>query len=414
MINREEFLKIEKYILYLYCLMFFISYEILKVFILPMFLIILLRKFLYGEKLNCGNDKLKNYLLIFLVAGIIWNFFSGFDYRASRAFFKISRELILPFYIYPIASRDKSVIAGIIKSLILSLFIMSGKIISNYVLVSPRGGATGFEWVGTTRAMSLMASSMSLGWLFSKNSHNVKIFSFLTFILSVGVMIISNSRAGLIALASAVAAVFLFGRASLKKVVATSVTLALIFVFTPSNRIAHFKSTFNAERTIENWSNGNRVELWKNAIWRIKQHPVMGSGTKNDEDLFEKYANNMPEETKVDKYYKKKMLTGGFNDAHNMYLNMISDNGIFVIMHFVLILGILPYLCFKNLGIKSNINRSLNLGIGASLVSFYTYGMFWSIWRGDWSRTEFWFLVSLLCCVSFIETEDEEAGDIIR
>jgi len=350
----------------------------------------------------------KKFLIVFIIGGIIWNFLANFDYRSARAFFKISRELVLPFYIYPIVNRDSSVIKGIIKALMLSLLVMVGKTLHSYLIITPKDGATGFEWVGTTRAMSLMASSMSLGWVFSRNSNRVKALSFFIFILSVGTMIMSNSRAGIVALGGAIFTVFLMNKMNLKKIVITGAILGLIIFLTPSNRIKHFKTTFNTEKTIENYSNGMRIELWKNAVWRIKQHPIMGSGTKMDGELFKKYANNLPEETKVDKYYKKKMLNGGFNDAHNMYLNIISDNGVFSIIHLVLILGILPYLCFKNLKIVNSMNRSLSLGVTTSLISFYTYGMFWSVWRSDWSRTEFWFLVSLLCCMSFIENNTKK------
>jgi len=408
MMEREKFYELEKKLLYLYCGMFFIKYEILKVFIIPMVLIILLRRFFYGEKLNCGNEKLKKFLLILVVGGMIWNFLANFDYRSARAFFKISREIVLPFYIYPIVSRENRVIEGVVKALTLSFLIMAGKTFHNYLDFPGKNGATGFEWVGTTRAMALMASSMSLGGMFSRNSNKIKALSLFVFVLGVGTMIMSNSRAGLVALGGSILCTFLISRVDLRKIVVIVMVLGVIAFITPSNRTKHFKTTFNSEKTIKNFSNGMRIELWKNAIWRIEQHPVMGSGTKNDEKLFKKYANNLPEETKVDRFYKKKMLNSGFNDAHNMYLNIVSDNGVFSIIHLILIFGVLPCLCFKNLKITNSINRSVSLGVSASLVSFYIYGMFWSIWRGDWSRTEFWFLVSLLCCMSFFENDVEK------
>lgn len=330
-----------------------------------------------------------------------------FNYRDSRAFLKASREIILPFYIYPILIRDKDLLKKMVYLMIPGFLLMTGKTF-HYAITHPGRPAFGFEGVSITRIMGV---TLSFGFLALKQEKKWKyIISGLIFLLSFGVVILSQSRAGMVAIAGALTATILIQRVNLKVLVAIFISAALILMAAPDKAIDRFKTTFDTGMTKSNASNYARVEMWKNALWRIEHHPIRGGGMKSDEKLFKEYANNMPESTEIEKFFKEYIMNGGFNDAHNMYLNIIAANGLFSIVYLVLLFGIIPVLLMRNLRDErlDSFEKSLNLGIGATLVSFYIYGLFWSIWRGNWSRMEFWFLVALLCCISFKSDRDSE------
>lgn len=69
-LNRDIFARIEEGLLYLYCLVFFINYDISKALVTPMILILIGRKVLYREKLSCGSDKLKKFFVILFNRGM--------------------------------------------------------------------------------------------------------------------------------------------------------------------------------------------------------------------------------------------------------------------------------------------------------------------------------------------------------
>lgn len=403
-LNREKFSKLEEGVLYFYGLVFFINYDLSKMLLIPMILVLGLRKVIYKERLNCGNNKLKKFLLLFIIGGCIWSFMAKFNYRDTRAFLKISREMILPFYIYPILDRDRSVLRKMLYIMVSSFLVMAGKTFHYAIFINPKGNAFGFENFYITRMMGMTMTTFSLGWLLiKKNTKKETLIAVLMFLIGFGVIIVSKSRAGLVAVAGAMVMTFIVSKVDLKKVLLIGLACVGLLLMSPETAKNRFETTFDTEMTVVNQSNYLRIEMWKNALWRIKQHPIRGGGIRSDQELFKEYANNMPESTEMERFFKEKIVNGGFNDAHNMYLNIITANGIFSITHFILMFGIIPTLLIRNLKDDrlTTFERSMNLGIGATFISFYIYGLFWSIWGGNWSRMEFWFLVALLCSISF-------------
>ena len=166
--------------------------------------------------------------------------------------------------------------------------------------------------------------------------------------------------------------------------------LLLIFFQTPySNRFK--KNTFNIERTVQNTSNGLRVEMWKNAIWRYSQHPITGTGTKQDKKLFDKYVDMMPEDTKVQRYYKS-IFEKGFDDAHSMYLNNLVYHGVFSIFQFLIFLPYFLIVLIKNLEFK------YRLATFGALISYCIYGVVWPLWRGGADPVFLWVILAITGC----------------
>ena len=166
----------------------------------------------------------------------------------------------------------------------------------------------------------------------------------------------------------------------------------LLFGFMQTPQARRFRTnTFNVKVSTDNMSNGLRVEMWKSAIWRFKQHPIMGSGTKQDDKLFDEYAKNLPETTKTEKIFKE-TLREKFNDAHSMYLNGLTDNGSFFLVHLIFLFFVLPYVLIVNK------NYKYRLPLVGGLSAYCIYGVAWALWRHGWNPMLLWLIVALTCC----------------
>lgn len=410
---KEKYFKFKEIVLYLFGLSCFINFKVAKGFIVAMIILLIIDRFYFKEKLECGSEKLKKFLLIFIIGGTIWNFLARFDYRAARNFFRLNEYLVVIFYLYPLVKRDKKVLRNFIISLILSFipciwrgimglhkinltaWLRKGYRLSGVV------GTTNHNTIFETAVLSMLFATFSFGQFFDKNNKYSKIISVVLFPLSLLILLMTQTKSGFVGfIIGAIAVIFM--TADIKKIVGAIVitTLGIFLIYNSSN----FQSTRTywwiqqtfVKHNLE--ANIARKVMIENAIWRIKQHPIMGSGTKRDDKLFKEYVKNMPENTPQQKEIKG-YFKSGYNDAHNMYLNGISDNGIFYIFNLTLMFLIMPYILIKN---KNYIYRYACMG---GLVSYYVFGLFWPTWRHGWDPLFFYIVVSIGIC-STIWKED--------
>ena len=202
----------------------------------------------------------------------------------------------------------------------------------------------------------------------------------------------------MLALIGAAGCMLIFNK-NLKLIIASFVLgCLLLFGFMQTPQARRFKTnTFNVKVSTNNMSNGLRVEMWKNAIWRFKQHPIMGSGTKQDKKLFDEYVHKNYNNSEVEKIYKNELLNK-FDDAHCMYLNVLTDNGLFFLVQLIFIFIALPYILIINK------NYKYRLPLVGGLSAYYIFGVVWPIWRHGWDPMLLWTLAALTCC-SYIYEE---------
>ena len=391
-ITKEKYLKIKEIILYLFGISFFINFDIAKVFFHIMFIFLLIDIFYFKEKLTCGNDNLKKFIIFLVFGGIIWNFCADFNYKAARAYFKINRYFILVFYLYPLIKYKKEILRNFLISLLSSytiLFIQGINFYNthkhlNYYRLDV------FEGVMDVALLVAVVGAFSFGQIIENKSKKYKIINSLVLCMTIFLLMITQTRAALLAIIVSIIGMIIISK-NLKVILISLVSGILVLVcFLQMPQAERFKSnTFNIKVTTNNMSNGLRVEMWKNAIWRFKQHPIMGSGTKQDYKLFAEYVKNMPEKTETQKVYKK-IFEKGFDDAHSMYLNLLTDNGVFSFFQFSFILLILPFILIKNKDYEYRISL---LG---SLIVFSVYGLVWPLWRHSWNPMLLWCIVALI------------------
>lgn len=413
MITREKFAKLEEILLYLYGILVFINKDTIRFCAGAVIVVLVLRKILFKEKLECGNENLKKFLLFFVIGGTIWNFFGGMSYKPARNFLKMARYMPIIFYIYPMMKRDKKIVYKFLISCLVGYFLLLGKVILQY---KPGNFRTpGFEDINTTGLLGAIVASISMGFAIGEEKIYKKLIFIILSTTGVFITIATKGRGPLISIVVSTflsLGVYLFLRIELKRIAKFLfifiIAIPLFYRSIPQKNLARFKNLFNTEQTYSNASNGLRVEMWKNAIWRIKQNPVFGSGTKYDgEKLFDKYVDMMPENTKIEKWYKKqfkeKTKDRSFNDSHCMYLNAIVDNGIFVVILFSIWFLLPCYLVFKYFG--KNDEKMLPISLLAGIISFEIQGLFWPIWRKTQQAT-FWILLALIIVLCLEEKNE--------
>lgn len=391
-INREKYLKLEEIVLYLFGISFFTNFDIAKGLLYLMLLFLMIDVFYFKEKLDCGNEKLKKFILFLVLGGTIWNFCADFNYKAARAYFKINRYFILVFYLYSLVKYKKEILRNFLISLLVSygiLFIQGINFYRTHRSLSYYRLDV-FEGVMDVALLVPVVGAFSIGQIIENKNYKYKAISTLVLCGTIFLLMLTQTRAALLAIIIAIIGMIVISK-NLKIILITMLGGVLIlFCFLQMPQARRFKeNTFNVKVTTDNMSNGLRVEMWKNAIWRFKQRPIMGSGTKQGYDLFAEYVKNMPEETETQKIYKE-TFENGFDDAHSMYLNLMTDSGIFSFVQFSFILLILPYILLKNK------NYQYRLSLLGSLIVFATYGLVWPLWRHSWNPLLLWGIVALV------------------
>lgn len=394
LIIKEKYMQIKEIVLYLFGLSFFYNFDISKIFLSLMILFILIDIFYFKEKLECGNDKLRNFIFFLVIGGTIWNFMADFNYRAARAYLKINRYAVIIFYLYPLVKYKKEILRNFLISILLSYCVLLFKGIKFYELNKNLNyyRFDAFEGVMDVAVLVAVVSAFFFGNLIQEKDKKLKIINLILFLSSLFLIVITQTRASMLALIGAAGCMLIFNK-NLKLIIASFILgCLLLFGFMQTPQAKRFKTnTFNVKVSTDNMSNGLRVEMWKNAIWRFKQHPIMGSGTKQDYELFSKYVENMPETTETEKIYKN-VFRNGFDDAHCMYLNALTDNGLFFLVQLIFIFAVLPYILIVNK------NYKYRLPLVGGLSAYYIFGVVWPIWRHGWDPMLLWTLIALLCC----------------
>lgn len=390
-LNKQKYLQLKEINLYIFGISFFTNFKISKICLGFMFLFTFLDLVVFKEKIELGDNRIRNFILFFILGGTIWNFCADFNYKAARAFLKINRYFIIVFYIYNLLKYKKTIFRNFLACLALSYlflfyegvrFFIENKNNSYY-----RFGS--FEGVMDVAVLTPVVASFASGMIIQKNDKKKKIVGLLFLSISCFLIMVTQTRASLLAFGVSIFVMLLWNRKFKTLIAGISIFAVAVALFFQMPESERFKSnTFNASVTKENMSNGLRVEMWKNAIWRFKQHPIMGSGTKQDSKLFKEYVENMPENTDTEKIYKD-TFKNGFDDAHSLYLNALTDNGLFFIFQIILLFGIIPYVLIKN----------KNFFYGVSLIggftSYMVFGVAWPLWRHGWDPMFLWTLIGI-------------------
>ncbi|MHA4988126.1 O-antigen ligase family protein [Cetobacterium somerae] len=408
--KRESYYKLEEFLLYLIGLCLFLDFEYTKILVPIVVIDLIVRKIFFKESLNCGNENIKKFIIWFLIIGVFWNFLGGMSYKPARNFLKISRYISFVFFLYPLFQENKKYLNRFLLCTLGSYLILLIKVIKEY---KPWVRVEGFEGISTTGDVASIVSLFSFGLFLKEKKIIKKIIYFIIYISGIFVTIATKGRAPLLSIATGTFILFcleIYSNFSLKKI-ASILGLLIIGTFIginylPENTTDRFKTTFHTEKTDENSSNGLRIEMWKIGLKRVKENPIFGSGTKYDKDnLFKKFTERLPENSEVEKKYKNYLLNLGFNDAHNMYINAMVDNGIYTLALLIMWFGIPIHLLIKCC--KERVLNGYYLGSIGGVISILIIGLFWMFWRTP-EQMYFWVLYSIMLASVYRKEEIEE------
>ena len=124
----------------------------------------------------------------------------------------------------------------------------------------------------------------------------------------------------------------------------------LIFIPVLAGALYYFKGT----------KDGNRFLLYRGAWKMIKENPILGKGLGTFMDHVSQYTNNFGA------YY-----------AHNCYLQIWAESGVFSLLCFIIFLGYIFYRCLWLIcHIQASVNFYLLIGLTASLLGFLINSFF--------------------------------------
>lgn len=411
--KRESYYKLEEFLLYLIGLCLFLDFEYTKILTSIVIIDLIVRKIFFKESLNCGNENIKKFIIWFLIIGVFWNFLGGMSYKPARNFLKISRYIPLLFFLYPLFEKSKKYLERFLLFSLGSYLILLVNVIKEYDYTKPWIRVEGFEGISTTGNIGAIIALFTFGLFLKEKNILKRIIYFIIYMSGIFITVATNGRAPFLSIAMGTIILLsleIYSRFNLKKIVITlSFLLISTFIglnYLPQSTVDRFKTTFHTEKTDENTSNGLRIEMWKIGIKRVKENPIFGSGTKYDkENLFRKFVEELPDNTEVDRSYKYQLLNLGFNDAHNMYINAMVDNGVYVLSLLIIWFGIPSYLLFKSY--KDIILNKYYLSSLGGIIAILIVGAFWMFWRTP-EQIYFWVLYSIMLISVYRKEEIEE------
>lgn len=191
----------------------------------------------------------------------------------------------------------------------------------------------------------------------------------------IGLLYTANNKAALLGVAVAVTFLLWLSRKKWVIIAATSGVVLLV------GALAY-------QRVV----NTNRVELWRNTVEIIKDHPILGVGRGNFKHIYPKYANAAVRDSAFDivEHATPPIVKRTQAHAHNDYLEIAAEVGLIA----VLLIAVLIVKVFA----ASNFAMSRRTRtLGACVVASLVYGMFWFPTELPTAQAWIWTLLALLC-----------------
>jgi len=272
------------------------------------------------------------------------SFIYSADWYRSALVISIYFSLLIFLLLAEILSPDEK-ISLIFLSLSSSLVALTGIMQKFGILMKPYYTKYGEIDISSTFGLSnFSAEYIAVAGAFSysllKQDKRFYPLTIITFILGFSYIILAQALAGFLGFISAVSIYFLFyqRRSFLKAIPLIFAFLILLFLFTPAkNFIRRGESIIKMKDAPSIF----RIECWKSALKIFKDHPIFGVGAGNFEVYVEKYGSERLEALTDELNVKTKR-------AHNDFLEVLSEEGVFGFSLFLLFFGIAIYNSLKN------------------------------------------------------------------
>lgn len=211
----------------------------------------------------------------------------------------------------------------------------------------------------------------------------------LPFLIQFRGIMVTFSRGGYLAFALGLAAIVWF-RSKLLFLVLVALAVFSYFnpILLPGGVKYRMGQTFTAQEEISTFeeaeenlesSAGNRVKIWKGAVQMIKENPFFGVGY----GLFQRHI----------VYY----WDGGPKDAHNTYLIVAAEMGIFALLIFMLLIAVMMWNAYRLYRTaNNNYSKAVGLGVLGGLFALLMSNMFGSRLISQEVASYLWIIAALV------------------
>jgi len=164
--------------------------------------------------------------------------------------------------------------------------------------------------------------------------------------------------------------------------------IVIIFLLLPFSLLASSKATGQFRLSSDQIYNHMlaRVGHWEDALFLIKQRPLTGYGINTYMQLVDK--------TRIEKNYPR--LFPAY--AHNCYLQIVAEMGIFGLLSFLWIIAVLFYQIILKIMRSQSEERFLLTGLACGLFGFLTHSFIDTDLYSLQLNIMFWFFVGLSIC----------------
>lgn len=314
--------------------------------------------------------KIYGSFILFFILGIIWNLISSHGYGISD-FIHENGNFIYAIALSILLSKD-----FFMKKLKkINIVLIVGTNTVSYLYFFNKYRLFGGD-LGIIRGIILLGLVYVLIYVLEKifkNLKNIWMTSFL--ILPFLALVKSGSRTGALVIGIDVLFYLLYklfmDRKNIKLVVGILIIFICLFSGTSSAYKAKIKSSFN---TTTNYSNLDRIVMWKAGFEIIKSKPIFGIGN-NPNSVYpwiQDYVNKNVKDEKLKKQFTPKER---FARLHNMYVDIFVTNGILGIFCLYILFVLIPKEFIKS------IKREEKVASFFAIITFYIYGLTWSLWN---------------------------------
>ena len=139
-----------------------------------------------------------------------------------------------------------------------------------------------------------------------------------------------------------------------------------------------------------------RLEVWRGALWMIREHPVLGVG-------YSLFPN------KIQHYWSGKTPI----DAHNTYLLIAAEMGIPALFIFLWMIGLMFWNAFSLYGKTADLfSKSMALGFMGGIVGFVVSNLFGSRHNAQEVSSYFWILAAMVMRLKILDRKEQTLREV--
>lgn len=223
-----------------------------------------------------------------------------------------------------------------------------------------------------------------------KNNYKFMVF-LITFSFSF-IAILFNGTRGVWLGAAVAFAMVLWQMINNKKMIlgAGIVFLAVISVLYLS--VPHVHNRIDSIVNSKNQSNHERFLIYNSALHIIKDYPILGIGTDNFKDAYQKH------------YISPQAKEPNIEHAHDLYLESFAENGIIGLCSFMTILGYIFYIVWEIWHNKKNVFALITAGL---LMTVLLHGLTEYVFAHIIITNIFWILVGISLKLSIVDSSND-------